>query len=416
MEKIAIITARGGSKGLPNKNVMLTSGKPVISFTIEAALESKVFNKIVVSTDSQEYIDLLSHYPVEFIKRDAHLAQDTTGHFVVIEDFLNKYEDHNFDYFVLLQPTSPLRTGKHIQELCDKFEKNFDKFDFCISVTTNNKTTALTRVIDADESLKNFDLDYSSFRRQDYPTEFHPNGAIWAGKKEPYLKQKHFYGAKCLAYFMDKNSSIDIDDKNDFEYFYYLQTKEKNDIRKIKKNIQAKYANFLTKSPITLIGDNILDEFCSTILSGQNITNLAFSGISTLQYIDFVFNENLINKIGNKILINLGGNDLTKNNYNPENTIANLQTIIDKLHKIDPSTQIYLIEILPVAFRIDRNNQQINELNALIKQNIKNVQFIEIASYFYDKYQKLNLELSDDGLHLNAKGYQKLTDILQTIF
>lgn len=87
-----------------------------MAYSIEAALESEEFEKIIVSTDSQEYIDLLSHYPIEFIKRSAELSSDKASSFVVIEDVLNRYSHVDYDYFVLLQPTSPLRTAQHIQE------------------------------------------------------------------------------------------------------------------------------------------------------------------------------------------------------------------------------------------------------------------------------------------------------------
>ena len=72
MKKIAIITARSGSKGLPNKNILLLNGKPLICYTIDAALAAGVFEKIIVSTDSEEYIDLLSHYPIEFVRHSIY--------------------------------------------------------------------------------------------------------------------------------------------------------------------------------------------------------------------------------------------------------------------------------------------------------------------------------------------------------
>ena len=134
MKKIAIITARSGSKGLPNKNILLLNGKPLICYTIDAALEAGVFEKIIVSTDSEEYIDLLSHYPIEFVRRSEELSGDTVSSFLVIEDVLKRYRDLVYDYFVLLQPTSPLRTAQHILEACQKFEDNFDRFDFSASV------------------------------------------------------------------------------------------------------------------------------------------------------------------------------------------------------------------------------------------------------------------------------------------
>ena len=169
MKKIAIITARSGSKGLPNKNVLLVNGKPLMAYSIEAALESQLFNKVIVSTDSQEYIDLLNHYPIEFIKRAEHLASDTASSFVVLEDVLTRYS--NYDYFVLLQPTSPLRTAQHIQEACSKFEEQSEQFDFLVSVTKSDKSTALIKPIEADGSLKHFQLDYSNYARQKHLTE-----------------------------------------------------------------------------------------------------------------------------------------------------------------------------------------------------------------------------------------------------
>ena len=96
MKKIAIITARSGSKGLPNKNVLFANGKPLMAYSIEAALESREFEKIIVSTDSQEYIDLLSHYPIEFIKRSAELSSDKASSFIVIEDVLNRIAAADF--------------------------------------------------------------------------------------------------------------------------------------------------------------------------------------------------------------------------------------------------------------------------------------------------------------------------------
>ncbi|MFZ7269341.1 cytidylyltransferase domain-containing protein, partial [Avibacterium volantium] len=247
MKKIAIITARSGSKGLPNKNVLLVNGKPLIAYSIEAAINSGEFEKIIVSTDSQEYIDLLSHYPIEFICRDSNLATDTASSFVVIEDVLRKYNDTEFDYFVLLQPTSPLRTKEDIINANRIFEDNFLDFDFLVSVSVATKSTALTRPIDEDKSLKYFQLDYSNYARQNSKLEYSPNGAIFSGKPNKYLEQKHFYGEKSLAYYMDKNRSIDIDDRLDFEYFYFLiQQQNKNNIllNNIKKEIECKKTCF----------------------------------------------------------------------------------------------------------------------------------------------------------------------------
>ncbi|WGE83396.1 cytidylyltransferase domain-containing protein [Actinobacillus equuli] len=416
MKKIAIITARSGSKGLPNKNVLLVEGKPLMAYSIEAAIESGEFEKIIVSTDSQEYIDLLAHYPIEFIKRAPHLAGDKASSFVVIEDVLQQYQSTEFDYFVLLQPTSPLRTAQHIQEACAKFEAQFEHFDFCVSVSDAHKPTTLTRPIEEDESLKHFQLDYSNYARQQYHPEYSPNGAIFIAKPTAYLEQKHFYGAKSLAYFMDKDVSIDIDDRQDFEYFYFLtQQKKRFEIllNSIKQRITYKTELFKQAKPITLIGHSILDQWDIQTLNGLSINNLGISGINTEQYLSLILNKSLIQHLGEKVILMLGTNDIVYPNWTKEKVAQNIQTVIQQLKLINPTVEIYFLEITPTALRVDRNNAEIKVLNMYLKQYLREIIWVELAEQFSDQYQKLNLAYSHDGLHLNAKGYEKLTAILE---
>lgn len=416
MKKIAIITARSGSKGLPNKNVLLVEGKPLMAYSIEAAIESGEFEKIIVSTDSQEYIDLLAHYPIEFIKRAPHLAGDKASSFVVIEDVLQQYQSTVFDYFVLLQPTSPLRTAQHIQEACAKFEAQFEHFDFCVSVSDAHKPTTLTRPIEEDESLKHFQLDYSNYARQQYHPEYSPNGAIFIAKPTVYLEQKHFYGAKSLAYFMDKDVSVDIDDRQDFEYFYFLtQQKKRFEIllNNIKQRIAYKTELFKQAKPITLIGHSILDQWDIQSLKGLEVNNLGISGINTEQYLSLILNKSLIQHLGEKVILMLGTNDIVYPNWTKEKVAQNIQAVIQQLKQINPTVEIYFLEITPTAFRVDRNNTEIKVLNVYLKQYLNDVIWVDLAEQFSDKYQKLNLEYSDDGLHFNAKGYQKLTALLE---
>ncbi|OOR98185.1 acylneuraminate cytidylyltransferase [Haemophilus paracuniculus] len=416
MKKIAIITARAGSKGLPNKNVLLVEGKPLMAYSIEAALESGEFDKIIVSTDSQEYIDLLSHYPIEFIKRAEHLATDTTSSFAVIEDVLQQYQGVDFDYFVLLQPTSPLRNGQHIREACQKFEQHFTQFDFLVSVSDAHKPTTLTRQIDGDESLKNFQLDYSNYARQQYHPEYSPNGAIFCAKPTAYLVQKHFYGEKSLAYFMDKAVSIDIDDRNDFEYFYFVM-QQRNRIQTmlntIKQRIEYKKPQFNLAKPITLIGHSILDQWQIETLNGQAVNNLGFSGIATKEYFDLILDQGLIQQLGEQVVLMLGVNDFTRSNWTFEQIRADLQQVIDKILQIRADCQIFFLEVTPSAFRVNLNNAEIRELNQLLKQKLTNVKWVDLDEAFSDKYGKLDLALSHDGLHFNAKGYEKLAAILE---
>ncbi|WP_035688519.1 cytidylyltransferase domain-containing protein [Avibacterium paragallinarum] len=415
MKKIAIIPARSGSKGLPNKNVLLVSGKPLIAFSIEAALESKEFDKIIVTTDSQEYIDLLSHYPIDFIHRDADLATDSASSYVVIEDVLHKYKNITFDYFVLLQPTSPLRTAKHIIDANRRFESHFRKFDFLVSVSSAHKPTTLTRPIEQDETLKHFKLDYSNYARQNYSPEYSPNGAIFSAKPLAYLAQKHFYGKKCLAYFMDKESSIDIDDKLDFEYFYsIIQQRNKREIllSQIKQRIEYKKHLFSKIQEITFIGHSILYRWTIQTLGKYKITNLAISGIATQEYQSLILDSGLLKNVGNKTIIMLGTNDIISKNWNKEENLLAIQKLIDSIKSLNPNTVVYFLEISPTALRLDRNNNKIKEFNHYLKNNLKDIEWIDLYDEYSDKYGKLDLSLSDDGLHFNAEGYTKLYSIL----
>lgn len=409
--KIAIITARSGSKGLANKNMLMVNGKPLIGYTIEAALESQQFSHIIVSTDSQEYITALSHYPIEFIKRSAELASDTASSFVVIEDVLRQYQHIPFDYFVLLQPTSPLRTAKHIQEACQKFEQNFH-VDYLVSVTAAHKPTTLTRQIDQDETLKAFNIDYSNYARQNYSPEYTPNGAIFSAKPQAYLTQKHFYGAKSLAYFMDKESSIDIDDRQDFDYFYFLlQQQQKENVieNQVKQRIALKSDLFNKLSPITLIGNATLALWHN---HPPQYNNLAICGITAEQYQRFIFAKSRINQLSHTIILNFGINELQFQHNNTE-IAAHINKLIQQIAIINPQASLYFLEIPPVAFRADVNNQQIQILNHYLKQHLQQVKWIHCYDKFTDQYGKLDLNFTDDGLNFNSQGYTKLNEILR---
>lgn len=417
MKKIAIITARSGSKGLPNKNVLMTNGKPLIAYSIEAAIDSQCFDKIIVTTDSQEYLDLLSGYPIDFVKREEHLSTDTASSFVVIEDVMEKYKNFDYEYFVLLQPTSPLRTSEHIKEACDKFEKNITQFDYLVSVAETAKSTTLMREIDNDESLKNFDLDYSNYARQNFYPEYTPNGAIFIAKPLPYLEQKHFYGKRSLAYKMDKISSIDIDDREDFEYFYFiLQRRNKKQIllNNIKNGIAIKQNLFNIKADISLIGHSILGQWDIESLSGKEVVNWGVAGISTREYIDLIVDQQLIQNIGNTAILMTGTNDIVRDGWSNERILNDVQELVDKIRMINPDISIYFLEITPTAFRTDRNNTEIISLNEYLKRNLKDAYWIDLYESFSDKYQKLNMEYSGDGLHLNKKGYEALRKVVES--
>lgn len=210
MKRIAIIPARSGSKGLKDKNIIDLCGKPLIAYSIEAALETSLFDHVIVSTDSEHYAEIAQHYGAEVMMRGEALSNDKATTFMVLEDILKNRLQESIDYFVLLQPTSPLRTSKHITEAIEKFESKIEHFDFLVSMKEAEHAKVLVNPIDDDESLKYFDIDFSNYRRQGYK-DYSPNGAIFIAKPDSYLEQKHFFGAKALSYIMSAEDSVDID-------------------------------------------------------------------------------------------------------------------------------------------------------------------------------------------------------------
>lgn len=210
MKRIAIIPARSGSKGLKDKNIIDLCGKPLIAYSIEAALETSLFDHVIVSTDSEHYAEIAQHYGAEVMMRGEALSNDKATTFMVLEDILKNRLQESIDYFVLLQPTSPLRTSKHITEAIEKFESKIEHFDFLVSMKEAEHAKVLVNPIDDDESLKYFDTDFSNYRRQGYK-DYSPNGAIFIAKPDSYLEQKHFFGTKALSYIMSAEDSVDID-------------------------------------------------------------------------------------------------------------------------------------------------------------------------------------------------------------
>lgn len=216
MSRVAIIPARSGSKGLKDKNIIDLCGKPLMAYSIEAAVKSGLFERVICSTDSELYGEIASEYGAEVMYRSAELATDNASTFGVIRDVLVRLES-SYDCFVLLQPTSPMRDEKHVIEAVDLFEKNKNVFDFLVSVKIAEHASVLVKPIEEDNSLKYFDTDFSNYKRQSYE-EYSPNGAIFMAKPEAYLHQKHFFGSKSIAYKMSEFDSVDIDTALDYVF------------------------------------------------------------------------------------------------------------------------------------------------------------------------------------------------------
>ena len=415
MKKIAIIPARSGSKGLPNKNILMLGNKPLIAYTIEAALKSNEFERVIVSTDSLEYKYIAEKFGAEVFMRSEELSNDKASSFVVIEDVLNKIET-TIDYFVLLQVTSPFRNENHIKESIEVFENSISEYDFLVSMQKSDKSSSLIKSIYDSGTLEEYNIDYSNYSRQKYD-EYHPNGAIFIGKVKEYLEQKHFFGKRSKAYFMNKEDSIDIDDSLDFEIAITILTKknkEENLIKAIKNRIQQKNDLFNEVKDITLIGNSLFDNWKIEKLNNNSVVNLGIAGISTKQYQEYILDENKIKHIANKTIIMTGTNDIVDKSLNFEDILNNINRLIESLLKINKNTKIYFIEIPSIAFRMDRNKEEIFRLNEYLKNNLdRRIKYIEVNEDMTDDFKNLKLEYTYDGLHFNEEGYKILEKILE---
>lgn len=210
---LGIIPARSGSKGIKHKNIKKFKGKPLMAHTIEAALNTKVFDKLIVSTDSTAYAAIAEKYGATADIRQDRLAQDDTSTIDVIDYILTKEKD--FDYFVLLQPTSPLRRATHIAEAVDKIIKTKSKS--LVSVCETEHSPLLMGTLDDSMSMHGFIKSQNNKRRQDLDKFYRINGSIYIMEVDEFYKTKNFYGEKSIAYIMDNMSSIDIDNEMDFE-------------------------------------------------------------------------------------------------------------------------------------------------------------------------------------------------------
>ncbi|MDK2821914.1 MAG: hypothetical protein PWP31_1879 [Clostridia bacterium] len=212
---LAIIPARGGSKRLPEKNLLNLAGKPLISWTIEAAKESKYIDKIVVSSDDEKILDVAERYNVYVIKRPEELATDSAKTIDVVKHAISILEK-NFQYVLLLQPTSPLRKSRQIDEAFELLIKK--DADAVISVSPVDHPVQWCNALPEDLSMKNFlNSEVMDKRSQDLPVYYRLNGAIYIAKTEKLIQQNSFFlKDNVFAYIMDRESSIDIDDWIDF--------------------------------------------------------------------------------------------------------------------------------------------------------------------------------------------------------
>lgn len=211
---LAIIPARGGSTRLPRKNALDLCGKPLIAWSIEAALQSTYIDKVVVSSDDDEILNISERFGAKTIKRPDNLATDTASTFDTIKHTIDHIEV--YDYIVLLQPTSPLRTHIHVDESIELlFSK---KADAIISVCQMDHSPLWSNTLPRDQSMKGFLSDEILGKRsQDLEPYYRLNGAIYISQTDRLLEEKSFFlKENIFAYVMDRKNSVDIDEEMDF--------------------------------------------------------------------------------------------------------------------------------------------------------------------------------------------------------
>lgn len=217
MEPLVIIPARGGSKGIPDKNIKLLNGKPLIAYTIDAALEVFPAERIMVSTDSDRIRSVAEEngLKVPFLRPEA-LSTDTASSYDVILHSMRTARENklSFDTVILLQPTSPFRKGKHIREAMQLFRKD-DEMVVSVKLSEENPYYSLFEERNEGYLAKSKEGSFS--RRQDCPKVYAYNGAIYIMNAESLEKMSIGNFTRIRKYVMDELDSIDIDTPLDWK-------------------------------------------------------------------------------------------------------------------------------------------------------------------------------------------------------
>lgn len=216
---VGIIPARGGSKGIKNKNIKLLLGKPLIAYTIEAALESRVFDRVIVSTDSLKIKRVAQRYGAQApFLRPKHLAKDNAPTIPALRHairFLEQKTGFRPDLIVILQPTSPLRKPEHIKEALDKFLST--KSDSVVSVCEERYSPySMAKLV--KNKVQPFLKESSRYtRRQDLPVVYRFNGAVYVTRTDIIMKRDDIVTKNTAAIIMGYEESVDIDTGLDFQ-------------------------------------------------------------------------------------------------------------------------------------------------------------------------------------------------------
>ena len=223
------IFARGGSKGLPKKNIKIFHGSPLISHSISLAKRASFIDRVFVSTDCEEIAQVASTHSVDVIKRPKSLATDSSSELLswkhAIEYVNNNYG--TFNYFVSLPATSPLRSESDVEACLNKLRS--DKSDICITITESSHNPRFNMVSMKDDQKVQLIVDNNAItRRQDAPKAFNITTVAYAALPEYILNTSNHMNGDISAVTVPKNRAVDIDDIDDFQFAEFLFQKTRS--------------------------------------------------------------------------------------------------------------------------------------------------------------------------------------------
>ncbi|HEY48162.1 MAG: hypothetical protein AMJ88_07670 [Anaerolineae bacterium SM23_ 63] len=220
-EVLAIIPARGGSKGVPRKNIRLLAGKPLIHYALETARKCQALNRVVVSTEDVEIAELVADVGSEVLRRPADLAQDDTPMVPVIQQAVRSLAEDGYqpEIIVVLQPTAPLRRAEHIEDCLELISATEVNSVVSVSLVPAHFHPNWQFILSEGGELQTFsgrDLDGIQTRRQELSMTYTRNGAIYAVRRVAFIECESLLVPPCKPYIMASEDSVNIDTEEDF--------------------------------------------------------------------------------------------------------------------------------------------------------------------------------------------------------
>lgn len=370
---IAVIPIRSGSKGLQNKNMLELKGKPLVGWTIEALLNSKVVNNenIFVSTDSKIYISELKRmYPqISYHLRRPELANDTATTADFLTDFLKQFDEET--NFILCQATSPLRSHVDINDAYSLFEQHTG--DIVVSVKKAEEPEELySRMSNKGKLIDIVGID-QGYRRQAKTEKFLPNGAIYISNIASYLANPSFFTTRTRGFVMDNESSIDIDSLNDFKIAEMTLSSVNNIYKEMRCNLFSENNFRLNEKSELFVSDGsskiIYEKFRRKFGNVENI----FTAISFKEIIYFLSTSWKCKSLS----VSCGLEDLKFSSE--DEVIERFERLVKICQKNNISLTIY--EIVGPKFDLNYDENSIERLNKRINDicSVSNIIFRSIA-------------------------------------